>query len=54
MKLHIHDYEQIGKPRHLHYDCSGVEVLVAPCKCKICGKKKDKKFIGHIIGQLGG
>ena len=54
MKYHIHDYKRTGESKHFHYDHSDVEVLTAPCKCRICGKKKDKKFIGHIIGQLGG
>lgn len=54
MKLHIHDYEQIGKPKHSHYTVDGIEVLNVQCECQICGKKKEKKFIGHIIGHLGG
>ena len=54
MKFCAHKYEIISKPQHLKYDYSGVEVLTALCKCKICGKTKQRKFFGHIVGQLGG
>lgn len=50
--IHIHEWEQIEKPKHSHYDVSGVEVLTAICRCKICGKKKQRKLMGHIIGHL--
>lgn len=52
MPLHIHQYKRIGKPKHLRYDTDGTEVLTVLCKCRICGKKRQQKFIGHIAGQL--
>lgn len=53
MIFHIHEYERISDPTHSHYDVNGIEVMTALCKCKICGKTKQRKFVGHIIGQLG-
>lgn len=47
MKFHIHKYERIGKLEHLCWDYSGIEVLVAECKCTICGKRSKKKFMGR-------
>ena len=54
MIFHLHKYEQISDPKHSHYDSCGIEVVTMLCKCRICGKTKEKKFVGHIIGQLGG
>ena len=53
MKLHFHKWEIVGKPKRLYFDINGIEVMGAICKCEICGKKINRKFIGHIIGQIG-
>lgn len=46
MIFHFHEWELLEKPKHSHYDYSGIEVLYAQCKCKICGKIKKRKFMG--------
>lgn len=48
----LHEWKRIGESKHLKYDYSGVEVVVAECKCTKCEKKKYRKFIGHVVGQL--
>ncbi len=53
MKLHFHKWKRVGKPKRLYFDINGIEVMGAICKCKICGKEKQGKFTGHIIGQIG-
>lgn len=53
-KFHFHEWERISEPKHSHYDYSGFEVKMAMCQCKICGKKKERKFMGKCIGQIWG
>ena len=52
MKVCFHEWEITSNPKHLRYDQSGMEVVIAMCKCKKCLKVKRKKFIGHIVGNL--
>lgn len=52
MSFCFHEYERIEKPKHQKWDYSGCEVLVAKCKCKKCGKIKEKQFIGKQVGNL--
>lgn len=54
IKICFHEWERIEEPKHSHYDYSGFEVLTTMCRCKICGKKKERKFIGKTDGQLFG
>ena len=40
------------KPRHIRFDESGVEVVVGKCRCIKCDKIKDRKMMGHQIGNI--
>lgn len=53
MKLNFHKCKRAGKPKRLYWDINGIEVMETLCKCEICGENMNKKFIGHIIGQIG-
>lgn len=48
----LHNWKQIEKLKHIGYDYSGIEVLTAMCRCSKCGKKKERKFMGKVIGNL--
>lgn len=47
-----HKWKKIGMPRYLKYDHSGNEVVVIFCQCEKCGKRQDRVFYGHSIGNL--
>ena len=47
-----HNWVLIEKPRHLKYDYSGLEVVIGKCRCTKCKKIKDRKMIGHHIGNI--
>lgn len=47
-----HKWKKIGMPRHLKYDYNGNEVVVILSQCEKCGKRQDRAFYGHSIGNL--
>lgn len=47
-----HNWVLLEKPRHLKYDYSGLEVVIGKCRCTKCKKIKDRKMIGHQIGNI--
>lgn len=47
-----HNWVLIEKPRHLKYDYDGLEVVIGKCRCTKCKKIKDRKMIGHQIGNI--
>lgn len=53
MKRCTHEWERIRESRR-YFDVSGIEVVCFLCRCKICGKQKERKYMGHIIGHLLG
>ena len=45
MRIHIHEWIKIEeKPFYDYWDYSGYHVGVFRCKCKKCGKLRNKKF----------
>ena len=51
IKQCAHEWKKI-KETGCYYDMSGVEVVRYSCCCEKCGKQKEQKYMGHIIGQL--
>lgn len=47
-----HNWMLMEKPRHIRFDESGVEVVVGKCRCIKCDKIKDRKMMGHQIGNI--
>lgn len=46
MKWCKHEYEKIEeKPNYDYFDYSGFHVGVFLCRCKKCGKKRERKFL---------
>ena len=54
MKLCVHEYEKVSdKPVQDYFDYSGYHVGVFLCRCKKCGKKKERKFFAdRQLGEL--
>lgn len=52
MPMCNHNWVLIEKPRHVKYDYSGFEVVIGKCRCTKCKKIKDRKMIGHQIGNI--
>lgn len=54
MKRCSHIYEKLSdKPLYDYFDYSGFHVGVFICKCKKCGKKKERKFLADKqVGEL--
>ena len=52
MPMCNHNWVLIEKPRHVKYDYSGLEVVIGKCRCTKCKKIKDRKMIGHQIGNI--
>lgn len=53
----MHDkkvYSQMEKVKEIrrYFDVSGIEIVCHSCCCEKCGKQKERKYMGHIIGQL--
>lgn len=46
-----HEWKKIEETRR-YYDMCGVEVVCFSCRCAKCGKQKERKYMGHIIGRL--
>lgn len=46
-----HKYEKVKETRR-YFDVSGVEVICFWCRCMKCGKQKERKYIGHVVGEL--
>ncbi|MFR0829863.1 MAG: hypothetical protein ACLSGM_00890 [Thomasclavelia sp.] len=47
-----HEWVLIERPRHIKYDYDGCEVVIGKCRCTKCKKIKDRKMIGHQIGNI--
>lgn len=52
MKFCIHDWKRTEEPKHSRFSYDGMEILIAMCACKKCGKKKVRKFAGKYVEQL--
>lgn len=51
IKRCTHEWKRIKETRR-YFDVSGAEVVCFSCCCEKCGKQKERKYMGHIIGQL--
>ena len=47
-----HNWALIVKPQHIKYDYSGLEVVIGKRQCTKYKKIKDRKMIGHQIGNI--
>ena len=47
-----HGWVLMERPKHIKFDESGVEVVVGKCRCSKCDKIKDRKMMGHQIGNI--
>lgn len=47
-----HEWVLIERPRHIKYDYDGCEVVIGKYRCTKCKKIKDRKMIGHRIGNI--
>ena len=41
-----------SQPNKTYFDYDGNMVLIYKCRCKKCGKEKNRKFLGKHVGHL--
>lgn len=51
IKRCTHKWKKVKEIRR-YFDVSGIEIVCHSCCCEKCGKQKERKYMGHIIGQL--